>query len=64
MKLSEWKLEDQIQSREELIDYMWAAIEEADFEFMLIACREVLEIAKKKGWMRKDKCRKLTRKIR
>lgn len=64
MKLIEWKLENEIQTKEELMGYMEAASEEGDWDFFLIACREVLEIAKKKGWMRKDKCRKLTRKIR
>lgn len=63
MTVTEWKLEDQIQTKEELTGYLSAAIEEADFDFMLIACREVLEIAKKKGWIKKEKCRKLTRKI-
>lgn len=64
MKLTEWKLEEQIRSKEELAGYLEGAVEEGDFNFILIACRDVLDIARKKGWMGKDKCRKMTWKKR
>lgn len=50
MKLKEWKLEDQINSQVDLVDYLFAAMKEYDFKFLLIACKDVLNIAKKKGW--------------
>ena len=62
MKIIEWKLENEIKTREELMGYMEAAAEEGDWDFFLSACREVLEIARKKGWTKKHKCRIVTRK--
>lgn len=60
--VKEWNLEDEIQTKEELLGYLEGAVEEGDWSFVLIACRDVLEIARKKGWTKKDKCRILTRK--
>ncbi len=50
MKLNEWKLGDHINSQVELVEYLLAAIKEYDFKFLLVACKDVLDIAKKKGW--------------
>lgn len=53
MQVTEWKLEDQIRTQDELVGYLAAAVEDGDFRFILIACRDVIEIAKKKGWNKK-----------
>lgn len=50
MELKPWNIEDQIKTKEELVEYLKAGLEEGDFHFALIACRDFLEIAEKKGW--------------
>lgn len=50
MKLKPWKLEDEIKTKEDLINYLESALEEKDFAYLLIACRDFLEMAEKKGW--------------
>lgn len=50
MKLKPWKLEDQIKTKLDLMEYLKAGLEEGNFHFALIACRDFLEIAEKKGW--------------
>ena len=56
-KLTEWKLEDEIKTRDDLLNLIWAAVDDmkepitdVDFEYLLYLCRDVLDIAKKKGW--------------
>lgn len=49
-KITEWKLEDYIKTKEDLVNYLESALEEKDFAYLLIACKDALEIAKKKGW--------------
>lgn len=64
MKLKEWKLEDNINTPTELVGYMQAVIEEyresfnnkhdnpdKAFEFFIIACKDCVNIAKKKLWV-------------
>lgn len=59
MKTTEWKLEDNIKTKDDLFEYMRAAIEENDFEFFIIACRDVLKISKEKGfYTKKDNSRR------
>ena len=50
MKLKEWKLEDSIKTKADLMEYLKAAIEEDNFSFTLIACKDFLDIAKKRKW--------------
>ena len=50
MKLKPWKLEDQIKTKLDLMEYLKAGLEEGNFHFALIVCRDFLEIAEKKGW--------------
>lgn len=53
MKLTKWKLEDYINSRSDLMEYMWGALETKNEDFFIIACQDVIRIAKKKGWLKK-----------
>lgn len=50
MKLKPWKLEDEIKTKLDLMEYLKASLEECDFRFALIACRDFLEISERKGW--------------
>lgn len=50
MKLKPWKLEDEIETKLDLMEYLKAALEEGDFYFTLIACEDFIKITKKKGW--------------
>ena len=57
MEVTEWKLEDEIKTKDDLLRLVWAGIEgmcdpmtEKDFEYLLILCQDILDIAKKKGW--------------
>ena len=55
----EWKLDDDIKTKDDLFEYMRVAIEENDFEFFIIACRDVLKISKEKGfYTKKDNARR------
>ena len=45
MELKPWNIEDQIKTKEELVEYLKVGLEEGDFHFALIACRDFLEIA-------------------
>ena len=52
-----WVLEKEIKTKKDLVEYVRAAIEDIpenftpkDFEWLLIVCKETLEIAEKKGW--------------
>ena len=49
-KITEWKLEDYIKTKGDLVNYLETALEEKDFAYLLIACKDVIKIAKKKGW--------------
>ena len=65
MKRTEWKLEDQIKTKNDLIHYMDAVLGEYKssflpqnnddpdkaFEFFILACKECVNIAKKKLWV-------------
>lgn len=50
MELKPWNIEDQIKTKEDLINYLESALEEKDFAYLLIACRDFLGISEKKGW--------------
>lgn len=52
MKPTPWQLSDYIRTKEDLINYLQAAIEENDIEYLCIACKDVIEIVKKKGWIK------------
>ena len=52
MELKEWKLEDEIKTKEDLVNYLESALEEKDFAYLLIACKDFLDIANKKGWLK------------
>lgn len=63
-KLKEWKLEDEIKTKDDLIEYISqvlgmttdymtkTVISDADFRFIAVGCRDFLDIAKKKGWLK------------
>ena len=53
MKLTKWKLEDTIKTECDLMDYMHAALDEDNVDFFFIACRDVVRIAKKRGWLKR-----------
>lgn len=53
----EWILEDYIKTKDDLYNLLWAGLDEIkepmnekDFEYLLILCQDVLDIAKKRGW--------------
>lgn len=57
MKVTEWKLEDVVKEKDDLYNLLWAGLDEIkvpmnekDFEYLLILCQDILDIAKKKGW--------------
>lgn len=52
MKPKEWNLEDEIKTKLDLMEYLKAGLEEGNFHFALIVCRDFLEIAEKKGWLK------------
>lgn len=51
MQITEWKLEDEIHTPDDLVEFMLAAIEENNMAFFYIACKDVIRIAKLKGWL-------------
>lgn len=59
-KVTEWRLEDHIRNREDLVNYLWAALDDIDaedvtdqdFEFLLHACIDIVVIARQKGWIK------------
>ena len=56
MKLKQWNLDDGIKTVCDLRDYMYAVLEETEGqsdEFFLIACKDVLRIAKERGWLKR-----------
>lgn len=61
-KITPWTLDDCIKTKFDATNYIWAALDDiaknnADDEFLFIACRDIAEIAERRGWV---KCRKLT----
>lgn len=52
MQLKPWKIEDEIHTKEELLEYLKAGLEENDFGFAILSCRDFLDIARKKGWLK------------
>lgn len=51
-KITEWKLSDSMKSPVDLLYYLSGALEENDTDFIVIACNDVVEIAKEKGWIK------------
>lgn len=56
-KQKEFDVGENIKNEEDLVNYMRAAMEEVpenftkkDFEYLLIACKDVLKVAEEKGW--------------
>lgn len=57
-KATEWKLDDHIKKRNDLVQFLWEAIEpipekphKKDMQWLAIACNDYLRIAKQKGWI-------------
>ena len=50
MKPKEWNIEDEINTKLDLMEYLEAALAEGDFYFTLVACEDFIKITKKKGW--------------
>lgn len=46
-----WAIEDYVNSKKDVLDYLWAALDEADEDYVLIACQDIVRIAKAKGWL-------------
>lgn len=56
MKVSKWNLDDGMKTVCDLRGYMYAVLEETEGQsddFFFIACKDVLRIAKKKGWLKR-----------
>ena len=60
MKLTEWKLDDEIKTRKDLVNFMWAAVDDIiktprprkkEMQWLKIACNDFVRIAKQKGWV-------------
>ena len=60
LKLTEWKLEDTINTKPRLVMFLKCAIEDVknlekptkkDMEWLKIACNDFVRIAKQKGWV-------------
>lgn len=60
MKLTEWKLDDEIKTRKDLVNFMWAAVydiiniknpHKKEMQWLKIACNDFVRIAKQKGWV-------------
>ena len=52
-KPTPWKIEDYLKTKDDVVNYLQAALEENDFEYLCIACKDVVEVANKKGWLKK-----------
>lgn len=57
MKVTEWKFDDVVKEKDDLYNLLWAGLDEIkvpmnekDFEYLLILCQDILDIAKKRGW--------------
>lgn len=57
-RLTEWVLEEHIKKRNDLVNYLWCAVQEVsekptkkDMQWLKIACNDFVRIAKKKGWV-------------
>ena len=59
-KLTEWELDDQIKTRKDLVNFMWAAVDDVikiqrprkkEMQWLKIACSDFVRIAKQKGWV-------------
>ena len=60
MKLTKWKLEDQIKTEANLVMFLMCAVEEVkvphhptkeEMQWLKIACNDFVRIATKKGWV-------------
>lgn len=58
-RLTERVLEEHIKKRNDIVNYLWAAVQEVpekphkkDMEWLAIACKDYLRIAKQKGWIK------------
>lgn len=56
-KLKKWDISDYIKSRVDLVELLWAGLDEIkdandkkDFEYLLHLCEDVIRIAKERGW--------------
>lgn len=58
-RLTEWVLEEHIKKRNDLVNYLWCAVQEVpekptkkDMQWLKIACNDFVRVAKKKGWIK------------
>lgn len=62
MAITKWNLADEIKTKDDAVRYLWASVmevldlpkeqvSEEDYDFVFIACKEILTIAKQKGWI-------------
>lgn len=58
--MKEWKLEDEIKTRKDLVNFLSAAIDDviniqkphkSEMQWLKIACNDFVRIAKQKGWV-------------
>jgi len=52
MQIKPWNIADEIKTKDDLLEYLKAGLEENDFKFAAISCRDFLDIAKKKKWIK------------
>lgn len=57
MKTTKWTIDEYIKSRVDLVELLWAGLDEIkdandkkDFEYLLHLCEDVIRIAKERGW--------------
>lgn len=57
-KLTEWRLEDYMNSRDDIVEFirtmledMGKPISDIDFEFLMLECTRLPNLAIKKGWI-------------
>lgn len=52
MELKPWDIKDYLKNKEDVINYLQGAIQENDLKFLCIACKDVVDAAKKHGWLK------------
>lgn len=57
MKTTKWTIDEYIKSRVDLVELLWAGLDEIkdandkkDFEYLLFLCEDVLRLAKERDW--------------
>ena len=59
-KITEWKLDDEIRTKRDLVGFLIAATEDVnpkypgkkDMAWLAVACKDYVRIAKQRGWVK------------